>query len=142
MRVSTHGYERIEQPGGIMVFHNRRAVFLLHKHPCNAGESKADYNTAYRRNQKRHDGPLKAAGFLTYGKQSGGAGPVHQGEKHGADSGDPGPPISHQQLLKLGQAVEFQNTALGHVSHDDDGDHDLVGRKSKDKGHEDNTIHA
>ena len=72
---------------------------LLHKHPCGAGECKTDDDAAHGRYQEGHKGPLETAGFLPDGEKGGGAGPVHKGKQHGADSGNPGPPIIHKKFL-------------------------------------------
>lgn len=117
-------------------------LISLHKHPCHTGKRQADEDSADCGNQEGHKGPFEASGFPPYGKQCGGAGPVHQGEKHGAHRGYPGPAIVHQQFLKLGQAVKFQDAALCHVGHDDDGNHDFVGRKSQDECHEYDAVHT
>jgi len=115
---------------------------LLYKHPGGCCKDKAQHDSADSRHQEGHDSPFKAAGFLADGKKGGGAGPVHQGEEHGADSGNPGPAVIYQQIPQLCQAVKFQKASLGHIGHDDDGNYDFIGWKSQDKCHQNHAVHA
>ena len=46
----------------------------------------------------------------------------------------------HQELPQGVQAVELQQAPGGEVGHDDDGNHDLVGREPQNKGHKDHSV--
>lgn len=92
-----------------------RGSSFLYKQPGYGCKGKAQHDSADRRHQEGHNRPLKTARFLSDSKKGGGAGPVHQGEKHGTDSGNPGPAVIYQQFPKLCQAVKFQKASLGHV---------------------------
>lgn len=67
---------------------------------------------------------------------------MQQGEQHHADGGDPGPSVLYQESVQLRQIIQLQQSAGGEIAHEDDGNHDLVGRKSQDKGHDDDAVHA
>ena len=115
---------------------------FLYKHPGYGCKGKAQHDSADRRHQEGHNRPLKTARFLSDSKKGGGAGPVHQGEKHGTDSGNPGPAVIYQQFPQLCQAVKFQKASLGHVGHDNDGNYNFIGRKPQDKCHQNHSVHS
>ena len=76
------------------------------------------------------------------GHAGGGAGPVHQREKHSAHGGQPGPAVIGQQGVQLVKIAHVGKAALGHVGHDDDGNDDFIGRKAEDEGHQNGAVQA
>mgnify|MGYP001133699870 CR=1 FL=1 len=77
---------------------------FLDTHPTNTCALKAyqelhtQRDAAERGDEEGGDHPFPAARLLADGQKGGGAGPVHQGEQHGADSRDPGPAVAHQKI--------------------------------------------
>ena len=59
------------------------------------GKDKAEKHTDHRGDGDSQQCPFEALGFFVNGQAGGGAGPVHETEEHGGDSGDPGPAIGH-----------------------------------------------
>ena len=58
---------------------------------------------------------------------------MEQGESHKAQSGDPGPPRGDQGRTQLPR---------GAVAHENEGQHDLVGREPQQKAREDGPVQA
>ena len=67
---------------------------------------------------------------------------MHQGEKHGAGSGDPGPAVGCQEFPNLQGAAKICQGTCGGIGHENDRHDNLVGRKPQNKGHEDDSVHT
>ncbi len=104
----------------------------------------ADEHTAqYTKNRRKSCGkesPFQTSGFFFYGQQGRGARPVHERKDHGTDGGDPGPAVGEEELTHLYETGHFYQASFGKIGHDDDGDDDFIGRKTKDECHENHAI--
>ena len=63
---------------------------------------------------------------------------VEQGQcirekEHCADGCNPGPAVAYKKLSHLRKAIQLQDASLCRICHNDDGNHNLIGRKSQNK---------
>ena len=66
---------------------------------------------------------------------------MKQEKYHGAKGSDPGPALRDKERMKVGKISWFDQGSLRGIGHNNDGDHDFIGRKPKDKCHKDYPIH-
>ena len=102
----------------------------------------AERHSAGSGKEKGQTGPFHTAGLFSYGHQSGGTGPVKEEKYHGTQCCNPGPVLGNQKRFKVCQTARIHKSSLGRIGHDDDGDHDFIGRQPQDKGHKDHAVHA
>ena len=66
---------------------------------------------------------------------------MKQEKYHGAKGSDPGPALRDKERMKVGKISWFDQGSLRGIGHNNDGDHDFIGRKPQDKCHKDYPIH-
>lgn len=98
------------------------------RHPCQCGD------------QEGCSRPFPAAGLLMNGEAGGGARPVQQRKEHCAYCGQPRPSVGHKQLMEGGIAFKINDMPRRHIGHQNDGDHNFICGKPKDKGEEDDPV--
>ncbi len=74
------------------------------------------------------------------GKAGGRAGPVEQAEDHQAYGSDGGPPVLQKNRREGGHFFHLYQAASLQVGHENDGQDDLIGRKSQDKRGQDHAV--